>query len=293
MNDADLVEPGWNARFVAVGDIRLHVVEAGDPVGPPLLLLHGFPEFWWGWRKQIRALTEAGFRIIMPDMRGYNLSDAPQDARDYGLDVLARDVVGLATAMGCECFNLVGHDWGGVVAWQVAGRHPERVRRLIVLDAPHPNAWSAGLLKHPMQAVRSSYVLFFQLPRIPEIMLGVDDFARLRAMLRRSARDDAFEPDALDRCAKAWQRPGRFTAMLNYYRALRRTPRHLSARVQASTLILWGGRDRFLGRHMAEESLTWCDEARLEVVEDATHWLHLEEPDRVSNAIIGHLKTRR
>ena len=134
--------------------VTLHVIEAGPEDGPLVILLHGFPEFWWGWRYQIAPLVEAGFRVVVPDQRGYNLSDKPQGRRAYDLDILAKDVIGLADAVGRTSFSLVGHDWGGLVAWWTASRYPERVAKLAILNAPHPTIAGAYMRRHPSQMLQ-------------------------------------------------------------------------------------------------------------------------------------------
>ncbi len=226
----------------------------------------------------------------MPDLRGYNTSDAPQDVGAYHLDTLAADVVQLARSYGADRFRLVGHDWGAVIAWWVAARHAERIEKVVVMDGPHPDVWSAQALRHPTQALRSTYVAFFQLPWVPEATLGAFDFAGLRAMMAGSAKSDTFEPGALDRYVEAWSHPGRLTAMLNYYRALReRDTGAPPARLTPPTLILWAGDDRFLERHVAEAGLALCDDGRLVIVDGASHWLHLEQPARVNAEILGFL----
>lgn len=291
MTSPTLLHPDWRESTHPVNGIRLHAIEAGRADAPLVILLHGFPEFWWAWRHQIAPLAAAGLRVVVPDLRGYNASDAPQEVSAYRLDTLAADVVALADACGAGRFRLVGHDWGAVIAWQVAARHPERLERVVAMDGPHPDVWAAQALRHPTQALRSTYVAFFQLPWLPEATLGAFDFAALRTMVQASARPGAFEPGALDRYVAAWSQPGRFTAMLNYYRALceRETPAEL-ARIAPPTLVLWAGGDSFLERHVAEASLALCDDGRLVVVEEASHWLHLEQPERVNAELIGFLK---
>jgi pimeloyl-ACP methyl ester carboxylesterase len=290
MSETDLIAPGWTSRRVRVNTITLHVVEAGSEDGRPVILLHGFPEFWWAWRKQIQPLADAGFRVIVPDLRGYNLSDAPMGVSAYQIDLLAADVVDLASALGHKRFDLVGHDWGGVVAWWVAARHADRIKRMVIMDAPHPDVLAMQALKHPTQALRSSYAMFFQLPFVPEATLGALDFTGLRTMMAASAKPNAFEPGALDRYVRAWRRPNHFTAMLNYYRALREARSGGSTRNPVPTLVLWGEQDSFLEQHVARASLKQCDDGRLEILPDATHWLHLEQPERVTALIRGHLQ---
>lgn len=285
-----LLQPGWRESVRSINGVDLHVVECGDDGAPVLVLLHGFPEFWWGWRHQITALAEAGHHVVVPDQRGYNTSSAPQRVDAYRLDVLAQDVLALADAFGAERIDLVGHDWGAVVAWEFAGRHPERLDRLVVLDGPHPDTVLRQVLRHPTQGLRSSYAGFFQLPWLPEAVLRAFGFAVLRASMQRSAREGTFEPGAFDRYVHAWSQPGSLTAMLSYYRALRlRRPGSSPARITAPTLVLWGEHDAFLEQHVARQSLTRCDDARLVVVEGAGHWVHLEQPRRVTAEILRFL----
>lgn len=279
--DDQLLEPGWQARRVPVGDLSLHVVEAGPADGPPIILLHGFPEFWWGWRKLIGPLATAGFRVIAPDLPGYNRSDRPAGVSAYRLDRLVGDVRGLIDTLGLGRVTLVGHDWGGIVAWGVAAMHADRLSRLVILDAPHPEAWRHFMLRHPGQALRSAYVGWFQLPFAPEAMLRIGRFAMLRATMRNSARVGLFTEAELDAYAQAWSDPGALTAMLNYYRALARPGQPRLGRIETPTLILWGDRDSFLDNRLAAASAGHCASAQVRVIDGATHWLHLEEPTRV------------
>lgn len=271
-----------------VGGVSLHVVEAGPADGAPVLLLHGFPEFWWGWRHQIGALAGAGRRVIVPDQRGYGLSDKPDGIGAYRTDRLAADVVGLADALGLGRFALVGHDWGGVVAWTAAALNPGRVDRLCVMNAPHPDSWGPYALRHPSQALRSFYVGVFQLPRLPEAMLGAANFRALRRSLVESSRPGTFTPEDLDRYAEAWGRPGALTAMLNWYRALRFRPARALPRVEPETLVLWGVQDRFLERGLAAEAAALCRSARIRELR-ATHWVQAEEAEAVNAALLAFL----
>jgi pimeloyl-ACP methyl ester carboxylesterase len=164
----------WNGRFASVNGIRLHYVEAGT--GPLVLLLHGFPEFWGSWRHQIPALADAGFRVLAPDLRGYNLSSKPAGVESYRVAELVGDVVGLIRHAGEERATVVGHDWGGAIAWATAMRRGERIHRLIILNAPHPAAYLREL-RRPGQLLRSWYVFFFQLPLLPECLVRARDYA--------------------------------------------------------------------------------------------------------------------
>ena len=258
------------------------------------MLLHGFPEFWWAWRHQITPLAAAGYHVVVPDMRGYNTSEAPQALAAYALNTLAADVVAIGDAYGAERFHLVAHDWGAVIGWWVAARYPQRLGRIVLMDGPHPDVWGRQAARHPTPALRSTYVAFFQLPWVPEATLGSFDFKGLRAMMQGSAKPGTFEPGALDRYAEAWAHPGSLTAMLNYYRALRQRPSGGEpARLTPPTLILWAGDDTFLERHVAEAGLALCDDGRLEIVEGASHWLHIEQPERINARVIAFLRTGR
>src|ERR1700754_4822590 len=205
--------PGVELRegYADVGnDIRLHYVEAGD--GPLVLLLHGFPEFWYGWRLQIAPLAAAGFRVVVPDLRGYNLSSRPEDHSEYSVDKLADDIVGLIHERGAETASLVGHDWGGTVAWNVAMSHPEVVDRLAVLNAAHPRKLSEGL-HHPSQLKRSWYFFYFQLPGVPEHHVKAKDWEFFQDFLKDAK--PPYTPEEMNHYIDAWSQPGASTGMIN------------------------------------------------------------------------------
>jgi pimeloyl-ACP methyl ester carboxylesterase len=281
-------------RFADVGDdVQLHYVEAGE--GPLVVLLHGFPQFWYEWRHQIPALAEAGFRVVAPDMRGYNLSDKPPGVRAYGVELLARDVERLILACGERTATVVGHDWGAIVAWIAAMRHPGRVGRLAILNVPHPARFPDGLLS-PRQLLRSSYVFFFQIPRLPEEVIRAGDFALLRSALRRDpVRPGTFTAEDIERYAGAMAWPGALTATLNYYRALLRNPRETRAllgRIEAPVLVIWGERDRFLSRRLAEPPPLWVPNlVRVERLPDASHWVAEDRPREVNALLLDFLRS--
>jgi pimeloyl-ACP methyl ester carboxylesterase len=198
--------PGWTHRDVTANGIRLHLVEMGS--GPLVLLLHGFPEFWYAWRFVIPRLAAAGFRVAAPDLRGYGLSERPRGTRRYTLDELSADVAGLVRALGEERAAVVGHDWGGVVAFAAAERHADVVDRLVVVNAPHPRAMRREL-RNPDQLRRSWYAGFFQLPWIPEAVLRAGRFALLRRVLRTGPhRRGAVTDEDERRYVEAWSAPG-------------------------------------------------------------------------------------
>lgn len=271
--------------------IRLEVAHHGPVDGPPVILLHGFPEGSACWRHQVGALAAAGFRVTVPDQRGYGLSDKPRGIDAYALDRLAADVLGLINASAPTRVSLVGHDWGGIVAWWVALTDPERVERLAVLNAPHPAAFRRYLWSHPRQLLRSWYVFLFQLPWLPEALLRWRNWWALARMLRGSSRPGTFPAADLDAYRRAWSAPGAITGMIHWYRAALRRPPTPPADVRSTvpTLIIWGTLDRFLDRGLAEGSLALCAAGRLERIEGATHWVQHEEPDRVNRLLLDFL----
>jgi pimeloyl-ACP methyl ester carboxylesterase len=285
------MQPDWTSTRRQVGDLSLHVVEAGPQDGPLVILLHGFPDLWSTWRRLIGPLARAGYHVVAPDQRGYGRSDRPQGVSNYKLACLVADVVGLAESYGKGSFSLVGHDWGGVVAWETAIRYPGSVDRLVVLDAPHPDALMQELRSNPGQAAKSSYIGFFQLPRLPEFVLSRNNFAALKRSLLTSG-PEAFTADDLQRYEEVWLQPGALTAMLNYYRALSLKPRRSPPPVTPPTLIVWGRRDPFLELGNAERALNLCTQAQLLVL-DTAHWVHLEAAEAVGAAVKAFLSAPR
>src|SRR5918998_725119 len=278
-------------HYANLGDVRLHYVEAGG--GALRLLLHGFPQFWYEWRHQLPALVEAGFRVVAPDMRGYNLSDKPPGVRAYRVELLARDVERLILACGERTASVVRHDWGAIVAWFAAMRHPERVRRLAILNVPHPARFLDGLLS-PGQLLRSSYMFFFQIPRLPEAVIRAGDFALLRSVFRRDPeRSGVFTAEEIERYVEAMAQPGALTATLNYYRALLSSPREMGAlleRIEAPALVIWGERDRSLSRRLADPPRLWVPNLlRVERLREASHWVAEDRPQEVNSLLLDFL----
>ena len=278
------------SRLIETNDVRLHVVEAGPADGPLLVLLHGFPEFWYGWHETIAPLANAGYRVVVPDQRGYNLSAKPPDVADYHVDELARDVVGLVDAYDRETAAVAGHDWGAAVGWWLAIHHPNRLSAFVAVNVPHPTVFERALRGSWDQRLKSWYVLAFQLPRLPEAVARAGNWRLAARSLRETSAPGTFTDDDLRRYRRAWDRPGAFEAMVNWYRAIARDrPRPATARVEVPTLVVWGARDRFLEKRLAGESVDHCVNGRLHTIDEATHWVVHEYPHRVADAIADHV----
>ena len=277
--------PGATEGYAETNGTRLHYVAAGTS-GPLLLLLHGFPEFWYSWRAQIPPLARR-FRVVAPDLRGYNLSDKP--AGGYDIASLVEDVRGLIAALGERDAHVVGHDWGGVIAWALAIRAPDVVRRLAIVNAPHPGTFLREL-RSPGQLRRSSYVGFFQLRGLAECVIARDDYAVIRRMFRAADRGRAWLADEdIERFVRAIARPGALSAALEYYRRLLRPAalRQVSPLrvIEAPTLVLWGELDIALGVGLLDGLDRWVRDLRVVRFPTAGHWLNQQEPERVSAAL--------
>jgi epoxide hydrolase 4 len=282
----------WNHREATVNGVRLHYVEAG--AGPLVVLLHGFPEFWYSWRYQIPVLAAAGFHVIASDMRGYNVSDKPAGVQNYRYEMLTDDVVGLIHHLGAQRATLVGHDWGGAIAFTVPMRYPEVVEKLVVLNGPPPGALFREI-KTLTQLRRSWYMFFFQLPWLPEAFLRTRGYALLERILRRDpVHTGAFTEADIERYKEALAQPGVLTASINYYRALfRRNPLRTwraIRRIDVPTLLIWGEQDRYLGLRFTEGLERWVPNIRIERLPEASHWVQSDAPERVNQLLIGFLR---
>ena len=274
------------------GTIELHAVAAGPPDGPVVILLHGFPEFWYSWHKQIAPLADAGFRVIVPDQRGYNISSKPRGAANYALSHLTSDVLAIADQLDTEKFFLAGHDWGAAVAWSVALLHPQRVAKLAILNVPHPSVMLRYLKSNLRQIRRSWYMFLLQLPLLPELVFSAFDFRFGKNALLNSSRPNTFSSDDLALYRAAWSQPGALTATMNWYRAAaRHRTKFPDSTVHVPTRILWGERDAFLLSEMAHDSLRYCDSAELYTFANASHWLQHEEPVRVSELLVDFFRS--
>ena len=279
--------------FVPTNNIQLHVLQAGPEDSSLVILLHGFPEFWYGWRQQIDYLAKTGYRVWAPDQRGYNLSDKPEGIAAYNLDELARDVVGLMDAANQEKVVLVGHDWGAAVAWWVALKYPDRLSKLVILNVPHPLVMQKQLRQNRGQMLKSWYMFFFQIPWLPEKLSRFHNWQPATKALTASSRPDTFSEEDLALYRKAWSQPKAYTSMINWYRAMMQsqpvTPK--SWRITVPTLLIWGAQDMFLGREMAQPSIDMCDNGRLVFIEEASHWVQHEEAAQVNELLTNFWQT--
>jgi epoxide hydrolase 4 len=275
---------------VMVDGIRFVVSNIGSTALPTVVVLHGFPDDRIGISDLAGRIAAGGFRCIVPDQRGCGASDAPAEARLYATNRLVDDVEGILSELGVERAHLVGHDWGGAVAWTAAMQHRPWLDRLVAINVPHPSSFIVFARRQPRQLMRSWYMAFFQLPRLPEWALGRNEFRPLAATLRSTAADGVFDRDTLDRYRAVWARPGVITGMLNWYRGVRHTPPPAGTRVDAPTLVIWGDDDAVLDARLADLSAGRCMNARVVHLPGLGHWPHLESPEVVAGLVIEHLR---
>ncbi len=283
---------GLESSMIGVDGVRLHVVQAGPADGPPLVLLHGYPEFWWGWRLILPDLTKAGFRVIVPDQRGFNASDKPEGVGAYRSEKRVQDILGLIKALGHDSVNLAGHDMGAAVAWTLAITHPEKVRKLIIFGVGHPLAYEDAKKSAPQQETVSWYRTFFQLPVIPEIVGRIGNWGLLVDNIRKTSRDGTFSDDEMNVYRYAWDRDNAMHYMLNWYRAFSQYPYKIEGdtQVHLPTKIIWGYKDAYSESRLAQLSANHCDNAQVEVLPDVGHWLLHEEPAVVAQMMVDFLK---
>lgn len=287
---ADTTIESWQHATLSTNGIRMHYVTQGT--GPLIVLLHGFPEFWYSWRFQIPVLAEQGYRVVAPDLRGYNETEKP--ASGYDILTLLGDIAGLIEALGEEHAIIAGHDWGGVLAWQFAIDYPQMTERLIVLNAPHPGAMLREL-RRPAQVRKSWYIFFFQLPWLPEYVLSRNHANEIGRMLRGAAlQKQVFSRAETARYQAAMSKPGAIRAALAYYRQLfrrgLRTYRRRNLQVRAPTLLIWGEQDIALDIALTRDLDCWVPDLRVTYVARSGHWVQQEQPEEVNLAVLAFLQ---
>ncbi len=283
------------SRFVIVNGLKLHAVVAGPENGSLAVLLHGFPECWYSWRNQIVALARAGYRVVVPDQRGYNLSEKPTSIQSYRIDQLTSDVRELVRAFGRERAVVVSHDWGGAAAWRLAMDYPNLVEKLIVMNAPHPVAFARELSANWSQRLKSWYMFFFQVPWLSETLLTLSPIASARLFFRRTTvRPGAFSDADLRVMAAAMAQPGAMRTMIHWYRA---AFRHLPARrtqvIETPTLLIWAEDDVALGKSLTYGLEKWVPNLSTHYIPRCGHWVQNEAPDEVNARMMDFVNQNR
>lgn len=283
-----MTEP-WTHAFISTNGIQLHYVTQGE--GSLILFLHGFPEFWYSWRRQIPEFAKDRKAVAL-DLRGYNNSDKPDSQSAYVMEEFIKDVKGVIEGLGYDRCVLVGHDWGGAIAWSFAYAHPAMVERLIILNIPHPAKFAQGLLT-PQQVMRSSYIFLFQLPILPELLIQWDDFKALEQVFTGMAvNKDTFSADDIEAYKNALAKRGALTAALNYYRNV--FQHGLVSRswgvLEVPTLMIWGEDDIPLGKELTYGTEKYVREFRIKYIPNCSHWVQQEYPDLVNQYIREFIK---
>jgi len=271
-------------EYILTNGIKLHYVTQGE--GPLMLMLHGFPEFWYSWRKQISEFA-SNYKVVAVDLRGYNDSDKPTQQSAYVMAELIQDMKGVIQGLGYDRCILVGHDWGGAIAWNFAYAYPTMLDRLIVLNLPHPARFAQGL-RTPQQIMRSSYIFFFQIPVLPELLLQANDYEAIANVFKEMAIDkSAFTVADLDAYKDAAAKRGALTAMLNYYRnifqqGLTQTDWGV---LTTPTLMIWGENDTALGKELTYGTEAYVQNLRIRYIPNCSHWVQQEQPEQVNQYI--------
>lgn len=272
------------SRMVSVGDVSLHVVLAGPADGEPVILLHGYPEFWYAWRGPMAVLAQAGFRVIVPDQRGYNLSDKPTDVDAYKLDKLAGDVVGLADALGYQKVNLAGHDFGGLVSWWTVLLHPDRVEKFAIVNKPHPYA-SKGYETDEKSI--SWYRTFLQIPGLPGYVGRLGNWGLLVKNLRGTSLPNTFSEADMNQYRAAWDNDGAIHSMGAWYRANADFDTEVGeARVSVPTLAVLAPDDAFSPIDLARRSALFLENGEVKELETGTHWIIQEKPELIGKLLV-------
>ncbi len=273
----------WEHNFIQTNGVNLHYVSQGS--GKLMLMLHGFPEFWYSWRHQIREFA-ADYRVVAVDLRGYNDSDKPKNVEAYAMSELIADVKGIISALGYEDCILVAHDWGGAIAWHFADAYPAMVDQLIILNLPHPAKLAAGL-KTPQQLFKSWYIFFFQIPLLPEFVIQLNDYNAIAlAFTSMAIKKSAFTPEDLAAFKDAIAKRGALTAMINYYRCNFKLFADKNEKVwgilDISTLMIWGEKDIALGKELTYGTDAYVRDLRIKYIPNCSHWVQQEQPALVN-----------
>lgn len=276
-----VIQNSWQHEYITTNEVKLHYVTQGE--GPLMLMLHGFPEFWYSWRHQIPEFAQ-NFQVVALDLRGYNDSDKPKEQSAYVMDEFIKDVEGVIKGLGYDKCILVGHDWGGAIAWSFAYAHPEMVERLIILNLPHPTKFAQGLRTF-QQLLRSWYIFLFQLPWLPEFMLQSSDYQAIENIFQGTAvNKNAFTLTDFDAYKNAAAKRGAVTAMLNYYRNIFQQPFMTKnwGILTVPTLMIWGENDTALGKELTYDTAAYVNNFQIKYIPHCGHWVQQEKPDLVN-----------
>lgn len=278
----------WEHKTAFCNGINIHYVTLGE--GPLLLLLHGFPQSWHTWRHQILPLSKH-FKVVAPDLRGYGETDKPPLIEDYKGEILALDIKGLIEALGYQKAHVVGHDWGGSVAWRTAINHPDSVDRLVVINSPHPAAFARALKNDSKQRLKSWYMFFFQIPYLPEALIRFNLKNTLKKILKGTSKKGTFTDEDIEIYTKNFEKPGAISAALNYYRAaFRHRPHQTHKIISAPTLLIWGENDAVLGKGLTYNlEPLFNGPFRIQYIPKCSHWVNEEEPEILNDHLIQFL----
>jgi len=277
-----LITDSWQEDYIITNGVQLHYVTQGE--GQLMLMLHGFPEFWYSWRHQIPEFA-SDYKVVALDLRGYNDSDKPKDVSAYQISELVNDIKGVIQGLGYESCILVGHDWGGMIAWYVAYTYPERVDQLIVMNIPHPAKFTEAFRSNPQQLLRSWYIFFFQLPLLPEWLFQWDDYRLIASSFIDMAIDKrAFSEADLNAYKDAAAKRGAITAMINYYRNLFPGLWHQRQWdvLPIPTLMIWGENDTALGKELTYNTKDYVPDLQIRYIPNCSHWVQQEQPQLVN-----------
>lgn len=289
-----VLEGTWTSDYITTNGVKLHYVTQGN--GPLMLMLHGFPEFWYSWRHQIPEFARE-YKVVALDLRGYNESEKPKDLSAYRMVELVRDVKGVIEGLGYQKCVLVGHDWGGAIAWSFAYNYPEMLEKLIILNLPHPAKFASGLFTFD-QLIKSSYIFFFQLPFFPELILQADDYQAISSTLTGMAVDKSiFSHGDLEAYKDAASKRGALTAMLNYYRnafkGFLNAPQQQWGLLEVPTLMIWGENDTALKIELTYGTEEYVRDFQIRYIPNCSHWVQQERPDLVNQYIWEFLRGER
>lgn len=307
------------SHFIETNGIKLHCKISGE--GETVILLHGFPEFWYAWKETIPFLSEEGYKVVAPDLRGYNKSDIPENVKDYAIEQLVEDIKGLIEKTSdSNKAMIVGHDWGGLIAWATAIKYPELVDKLFILNCPHPKEFSLALQRNFIQMFKSYYMLLFKLKKLPEWFVG----RNLKRFFTKTLQNgtipkNIISDEDIDKYVAAFSNKENLTAAINYYRAagkisysepeantveeeitdvyssepVNKKVENIIPSIFCPVTILWGEQDKYIGKELTFNTFKHCSiRPDIEYIKDATHWIHHEKPSLVNNKILRFLKRK-